>query len=53
MVYKMVSYTLMPLKKFAARPRGETLFHCKPFFIAKGGARRQKHENEMLENQPT
>ena len=29
--YKMVSYTLIPLKKFAARPRGES------FFIAKGG----------------
>ena len=33
----MVSYTLM-------RGLGE-----KPFFIARGGARRQKHENEMLE----
>ena len=29
--YKMVSYTLIPLKKFAARPRRDF------FFIAKGG----------------
>ena len=25
----------------------------KAFFIAKGGARRKKHQNEMRENQPT
>ena len=27
--YKMASYTLILLKKIAARPRGEGFFHCK------------------------
>ena len=34
--YKMVSYTLILLKKFAARPRRES------FFIAKGGGEKFK-----------
>ena len=46
--YKMVSYTLILLKKFAARPRGEGLF------IAKGEGRKiLRHENEISLKCPT
>ena len=47
--YKMAAYILTLHKKIAARHKGEGRL----FFIAKGGAARKKHQDEMRENQPT
>ena len=47
--YKMASYTL----KLYCSKKSLRGLEEKAFFIAKGGARRKKHQNEMRENQPT